>query len=67
MSFNSCSLRVRALLPNRSFFRLSSFFNLQKMASEELVTEQFQFLGIEIDREVLVKCEYKFKELIALE
>lgn len=28
------------------------------MASEELVTEQFQFLGIEITREVLVKCEY---------
>ncbi|XP_063831436.1 DNA polymerase alpha subunit B isoform X1 [Ostrinia nubilalis] len=26
------------------------------MASEELVTEQFQFLGIEVPREVIVKC-----------
>lgn len=28
------------------------------MATEELVTEQFQFLGIDVPKEVVVKCEY---------
>lgn len=39
-------------------FALSSI--LQKMASEQLVTEQFQFLGIEVENEVLSKCKYLF-------
>lgn len=35
---------------------------LQKMASETLVTEQFQFLGIEVKDEVLAKCKCLFAE-----
>lgn len=31
---------------------------LQKMATEELVTEQFQFLGIDVQKDVVTKCEY---------
>lgn len=44
----------------RSFasFPFIRSFNLQKMASEELVTEQFQFFGIDVPKEVLSKCEY---------
>lgn len=47
---------IGALLLRASFIR-SALSILQKMATEELVTEQFQFLGIEVSKEVLSKCK----------
>lgn len=70
MAETSCYLSMaktfwRLLFDWRSFARASfiSFADrsalsiLQKMATEELVTEQFQFLGIEVSKEVLSKCK----------